>query len=114
MQIEDYSYGRVRIDGKVFENDLVVYPDKIAADWYRKEEERVSPVDIRDVLDYQPAMLIVGQGDSPVMVLTPETRSVLGMLKIPFVERPTGEAVLIFNEYQQEGTKAVGLFHLGP
>jgi hypothetical protein len=105
----------MRIGGKLYEEDLVLYPDgKIETDWYRKEEERVSPVDIRSVLDYQPELVIVGQGDRGSMVVTPDSRDALSLLGIGLIEKPTGDAVLLFNEYQQEGRKTVGLFHLGP
>ncbi|MGE5308918.1 MAG: MTH938/NDUFAF3 family protein [Deltaproteobacteria bacterium] len=114
MQIDDYAYGRVRMGDKVYESDLIVYPDKVVEGWSRKEEERLSPTDIRDVLDFQPAMLIIGQGDSEVLELTPDMKVMLSRLGIDWVARPTGEAVLLFNEYQPIQKRTVGLFYLGP
>ena len=114
MQIDDYSYGRLRIRDAVYEDDLVVYPERVQPRWSHREDERVSPVDIRDVLDYQPDLLIIGQGDSQVMELTPDTRQVLAQLGIEWVARSTGEAVELFNEYQAPGRRTVGIFHLGP
>lgn len=114
MQIDNYSYGRLRIKERVYEEDLVVFPDKVSTNWSRKEEERIAPVDIRDVLDYQPELLVVGQGDSPVMELTPDTKRVLFQLGIPWVAAANDDAVAMFNDYEQERKKVVGLFHLGP
>jgi hypothetical protein len=113
MTIDDYSYGRVRIGDRVYEDDMVVYPDKVEPHWFHREEERVTPLDIRDVLDYRPDMLIIGQGDSPVMELTPDTKQRLDELGIPWVARATGEAVLLFNEYQPLYKKVVGILHVG-
>ena len=114
MTIDNYSYGRVRIGNTVYDDDLVVYPDAVKPHWEPREEEHLSPEDIRDVLDFQPDLLVIGQGDTAVMELTPDTKRVLNQLGIKWVARPTAEAVELFNEYQSPGGKAVGIFHLGP
>lgn len=113
MTIDNYSYGRLRIGDAVYEDDLIVYPEAVKPHWEPQEEENLSPVDIRDVLDFQPDLLVIGQGDTPVMELTPDTKRVLYQLKIEWVARPTAEAVELFNEYQAPGRKTVGIFHLG-
>jgi len=39
--IEHYSFGRIVIDGKEYTKDLIIYPDKIRANWWRKEGHKL-------------------------------------------------------------------------
>ena len=37
MKIDSYSFGRIVINGKTYTSDVIIFPDKVDASWWRKE-----------------------------------------------------------------------------
>ncbi len=60
--IEDYSFGRIVIDGVEHTRDVIVLPDGVVANWWRREGHSLVVEDLEAVLDRLPARLIVGTG----------------------------------------------------
>ncbi|MEM0350743.1 MAG: Mth938-like domain-containing protein [Archaeoglobaceae archaeon] len=107
--IESYEFGKMRIAGKVYTSDLIIFPDRIMTNWWRKEGHRLSVEDLTEVLKFKPEILIVGTGYYGRMEVPEETKKFLEKNGIELVYAPTGEAVKIFNETSK---KKVGAFHL--
>jgi hypothetical protein len=61
-QLEDYSFGRVTVNGSVETRDLIVLPDRVVANWWRREGHSLAMEDLDDVLDELPERLILGVG----------------------------------------------------
>ena len=61
-RIEAYQFGRVTIDGQTYTHDLIICPDGIRADWWRKEGHGLCPEDLDAVIHLDPEVLIVGCG----------------------------------------------------
>jgi hypothetical protein len=36
-RLEDYSFGRLTVDGQEHTRDLIVLPDRIVSEWWRRE-----------------------------------------------------------------------------
>jgi hypothetical protein len=62
MMIDSYDFGRITINGRSYDQDLIIFPDKIKAGWWRKEGHRLQMEDLDDVLESEPEVLIVGTG----------------------------------------------------
>lgn len=112
MTIEYYSFGRIRVNGKEYTSDLIIYPDRIHAPWWRKEGHLLDPGDLPEVLAAPPAVLVIGTGYSGCMVVPPATLETLRAAGIEVRAAPTGEAVEQFNSLQDEKKQVVAALHL--
>ena len=112
MRIESYSFGAMKIDGVKYKSDLIVFPDRIKSNWWRKQGHSLVIEDLDDVLDFKPEVLIVGIGASGLMQIPASTKKALQEKAIELVAENTGRAWQLFNEQIQKGKKVVGAFLL--
>lgn len=112
MKIEGYSFGLMRVDGREFNQDLIVFPERIVSGWWRKEGHTLLLEDLGEVIEYKPEVLVVGRGASGVMEIPESTQKALKEKNIELVEGTTTQAYKIFNEYITQGKRVVGAFHL--
>jgi hypothetical protein len=111
MKIEHYSFGSITIDGKTYTSDVIIYPDKIDSSWWRKEGHFLHVVDLKDVINVKPAVLIIGTGYSGAMVVPEETISYLKAQDIEVHVARTEKAVELFNKFRKD-KKTVAALHL--
>jgi hypothetical protein len=71
-RIEGYRFGRLMVDGQEETRDLLILPDRVVRDWWRKDGHSLVREDLDDVLDDLPPRLIVGTGASGQMRPDPE------------------------------------------
>ncbi len=112
MRIESYHFGMIKIDGIEYRQDVVVFPDKVKSNWWRRQGHSLSIEDLRDVLDFKPEVLIVGTGDSGMMDIPAATEKALQDAGIKVIAQNTSQACSAFNEQIESGKKVVGTFHL--
>ena len=62
MKIESYDFGRIVIDGTAYSSDVIIYPDRVDAGWWREEGHSLSLKDIQRVFEYEPRAIIIGTG----------------------------------------------------
>jgi len=110
--IDAYSFGRIRVSGDDFDNDLIVFPDKVEPYWRRREAHLLSIADLETVLDYAPDLLIVGTGTGGRLRLDPGTRETLRQKGIDCIDEPTDRAWQTFNDEIEHDRRVVGAFHL--
>ena len=60
--LSDYSFGQVTVDGSQQTRDLIVLPDRVVTDWWRRDGHSLALEDLQDVLDELPERLILGVG----------------------------------------------------
>jgi len=102
MKIEHYSFGRITIDGKTYTSDVIIYPGRVDSSWWRKEGHYLQVVDLTDVINAKPEVLIIGTGYSGVMVVPKETISHLESKGIEVHVARSEKAVETFNKLQKE------------
>ena len=107
--IEDYSFGRIVIDGKTYTSDVIIFPDRVKDGWWRKDGHNLSVEDLGEVIEFGPKTLVVGTGSSGIMRVKEETREFLESKGIEVIVKKTKEACDILNSLD---TNAVGAFHL--
>jgi hypothetical protein len=108
-RIEHYAFGTITIDGATYRSDVIVLPDRVVPDWWRKNGHSLSLDDLTDVTSDPPATLIIGTGASGMMDVPRRTIATLEALGVEVVVRPTGEAVRAYNRLAPAGRVAAGL-----
>ncbi len=110
-RIESYRFGRMVVDGTAHTRDLILLPDRVIGNWWRKEGHRLIPDDLEPVLEAAPEVLVVGTGAFGRMKVTEEARRVLEAAGIDLVVANTGEAVQRYNDLRGR-KRTAGAFHL--
>lgn len=113
-RIEDYSFGRIKVSGRVYTRDIVVTPEGVLEErWWRKEGHLLQVEDIaRYVEDYKPAVVIAGTGYSGAMRIDERVETYLAGKGITLIALETEEAVREFNLRAERGERVLGFFHL--
>jgi hypothetical protein len=109
--IDSYSFGEMVVDGKRYHADLILYPDRVDASWWRKEGHQLCIADIEDIVAEQPEYLVVGTGNPGLMKVLPETRDYLKNQNIQLIFEPTERAYKTYNDLSPK-KRVVGAFHL--
>ncbi len=111
-KVESYSFGNITIDGTSYRNDVIICPDGIRDNWWRKQGHSLHPEDIRGVLDdINPDTLIVGRGANGALTVPDETRRWIESRGTQVLDLPTREAVEKYNKMSQAGD-VVAALHL--
>lgn len=91
--IDGYAFGRVRIDGREETRDVIVLPERIVRDWWRKDGHGLVLEDLAAVLDELPERLVLGTGAHGRLRPDPATIAILRSRGIDVEVLPTAEAV---------------------
>ena len=109
--IESYDFGRIVIDGREFGRDVVIYPETIDGNWWRKEGHTLSVDDVRGMVEAKPEILIVGTGYSGQMKIHPQTEQYLRASGVELITAKTEKACKTYNDLSKS-RKVVAAFHL--
>ena len=112
MRIGSYSFGVMKVGDTEYTGDLIVFPDRVKTNWWRKEGHSLAMEDLDDVLACRPDVLVIGKGASGLMEVPASIKKTLKEEGIEVIAANTGQAWGIFNEQIEKGTKVVGAFHL--
>lgn len=111
--IQEYRFGKMVIDGEAYDKDLIIAGGKVMPNWWRNKGHSLQVTDIKSELDqHQPDTLVVGKGQFGMMTLSNEVRRFLHDRGIELIDKKTGKAVQIFNDYFNQGKNVMGAFHL--
>lgn len=111
MRIEEYAFGSITVGGKSYTSDVIIYPDRIEAPWWRKEGHLLQGDDLKEALTSSPEAIIIGTGAYGHMHVREKTISELRSKGIEVHVAKTAEAVKLFNEISR-GKKTVACLHL--
>lgn len=111
MKIEHYSFGSITVDGKTYTSDVIIYPGRVDSSWWRKEGHNLHIVDLTDVINAKPQVLVIGTGASGLMKVLKETLSHLESKGIEVHVERTDKAVELFNKLQKDKI-VIAAFHL--
>ena len=109
--IEEYSFGRMRINGKVYTSDLILFPDRVLSNWWRVSGHKLCLQDLEEVIKEKPDILIIGTGAMGVMKVKDEVKHLAQQEGITLIIEKTGKAVQTFNNCPSH-KKVIGAFHL--
>lgn len=112
MIIEEYSFGRIRVGGKAYTSDVIVYPDRVDSSWWRMDGHCLVPEDLADLLLDPSTVLVIGTGYSGRMEVPAETIADLRGRGMQVLATPTKDAVEEFNRLQRQHARVVAALHL--
>ena len=109
-RIESYSFGHIVVDGEEATNDVIVLPDRVVHNWWRRDGHSLVLDDLREVLDELPPHLVLGTGAYGRMHPDPDALAQLRERGIEVEALPTEEAVRRYGEL--EAAQAAAALHL--
>jgi len=109
--IESYDFGRIVINGRKFTSDVLIFPDRVDGNWWRKEGHILDVDDVKEIVDAKPKVLIIGTGYSGLMKIHPETERYLNSSGIELIAAKTEKACKIYNELSKM-RRVVAALHL--
>lgn len=112
MLIEKYSFGSINIEGIIYKKDVIIFPERIYSPWWREKGHSLSISDLKEVISYNPEMLIIGTGAYGVMDVPNSTIEFLQDKGIEVKIYKTKDAVNSFNKEIKEGKNVVACLHL--
>lgn len=111
MKIDEYRFGTIIIKGECYHKDLILFPDKIMTNWWRKEGHSLSLEDLAPVIHYQPELLVIGTGAYGVMKVPEDLIGRLEQKGIKTEVKDSSSAVSLHNEVQAR-IRVVTALHL--
>jgi len=109
--IESYSFGQIKISGKLYTSDIIIYPDHVDDHWRRKEGHRLGIDDLKDVWQAEPEVLIVGTGHYSFMKVPNELKEHATSKNIELIVESTNEAYKTYNRLAST-RRTVAALHL--
>lgn len=109
--IDFYQFGLIIVNGKEYSSDIILFPDSLKSDWWRKRGHELRLEDIADVLDGNPEVLLIGTGASDLMKVLPEVRQAAQARGIKLIAEPTDKACNTYNQLSRS-QKVVAALHL--
>ena len=110
--IEEYSFGRIKIGGRVYTRDVIIFPDKVYPNWWRKEGHSLCVEDLEIVLKRKPRVLVIGTGYYGVMRIPSDVVNYLERQGINVIVKDTRRAVEVYNELVGKGEDVAAALHL--
>lgn len=120
--IEEYHFGSITIDGKIYSNDVEVRSMSSKTevlDWQRDESHDINLDSVKRAVEQKPDTIIIGTGESGLAKVTESAKQFVYENKIKLIIDITGEAIKTFNVIKQgsieeegEEVNIIGLFHL--
>jgi len=111
LKIEVYGYARIVIGGKLYETDVIIFPDRVKEGWCREFSHRLDKEDTEEIIQEKPEVLIVGTGRWKQMSVPKETQKYIESHGIELIFEETMKAVELFNELSDK-KKVVAALHL--
>jgi len=109
--INSYDFGRIVIDGNAFTTDVIIFPDRVEDNWWRRDGHVLHVEDVELVVEQKPEVLIVGTGKYGVMKVSPQTREYIESKGVELIVEPTDKACEVYNRISQ-AKKVVAALHL--
>jgi len=109
--IDSYHFGRIIIDEKEYTSDVIIFPERVKAGWWRLEGHALHIEDVEDVIGEKPEVLIIGTGYAGMMRVLTATRQRLESEGIELIIEKTQRACETYNKLSKS-KKVVAALHL--
>jgi hypothetical protein len=112
LKIDSYRHGRIEVDGKTYEQDIVIAGDRVQLCYQTyKRKKRLTRSYIEHLLEFEPEILIIGLGAGSKLGLTKKAFALLEESGVEWHVRPTKSAVKLYNKLRRE-KNVVAVLHL--
>ena len=109
--IQSWRFGAVVIDGETYTDDLVVFADRVAPRWWRKEGHLLQLDDLKEALADHPEVLVIGTGSQQCMEVADQVLDHTRRIGVELVAFDTRTACRTFNDLLGR-RRAVAALHL--
>ena len=110
--IDSYGFGYITINGKRYTNDVIVFPNRVEDNWWRKEGHRLQIEDIEAVVEEKPEVLVVGTGYYGLLKISAETVEFLKSKGVELIAQKTRDACTTYNRLVESRKKVIAALHL--
>ncbi len=110
MLIENYNFGKIRVDGRDYTDDVIICSDGVNS-WWRGDSHWVGIKDIKEIIEKKPRTVIFGTGQPGLMKVSKEAKEYLEKLGIDVIVEPTKKACDIYNKLSKK-QEVIAALHL--
>jgi hypothetical protein len=107
--IDAFRFGQIVVDSQEYTKDLLILPQGVVANWWRKQGHLLQTADLEAILQAGPDLLIVGQGSFARMRIAAEARQILEAAGIELIAQPTKEACQTYSRLRTTRRAAAAL-----
>ncbi|MHC4132632.1 MAG: Mth938-like domain-containing protein [Planctomycetota bacterium] len=112
MHIDSYKFGKIVIDGTVYDSDCILIGQQVQPDWWRKNGHLLSNEDLDLIVQAKPEVLVIGTGAAGIMKVPQEVIKFLQQQDIDPEVMKTTKAVQRYNELSETAVNVAAGFHL--
>ena len=112
LKVESYGFGRIRIDGKTYHEDLIILPDRVLESWRRARGHELRLDDLKEVLEADIDCLVIGTGYYGMVKVSDEVAEYFERKGVEVVIKPSREACEAYNERVDAGKRVALALHL--
>jgi hypothetical protein len=106
-RLSDYEFGRITVDGSEHTRDVIVLPDRVVSDWWRRDGHSLVIEDLAEVAGELPERLVVGCGHDGRLQPDPSVAEELARRGVEMEALPTRDAVRRYGELEAQNPAAV-------
>jgi len=113
--VKEYRFGSISLKTGSFTSDLILWPDRVMENWWRRTGHNLCMEDIKEILINPPARLLIGTGYHGAMSVPDDLISRLEKSGTAVSVAATPQAVSIWNSWLDEEGRdldAAAGFHL--
>ena len=110
-EIISYTFGQIIIDDKKYNKDVIIFPDRVFSNWWRKSGHNIEPDDLTEVMDSKPDVLIIGTGSFGMVTVPEETIQYIKSQGIEMIIERTKKALEHYYNLAKD-RKTVAALHL--
>lgn len=107
--IDEFKFGFFRINGKEYYDDIKIFGNSVKQ-WHR-EKHTLKLDNLKDILEFNPELLIVGQGATGLLEVPENIKSQLKQRNIKLIIDKTHVACDLYNKAVSENKKVAAIFH---
>ena len=113
MHIDSYSFGRIRVDGFDYTEDVIMLRGEVRSPWWRSAGGHIyAPTDLEEVVAGAPEIVVLGTGYFGRVKVLDETLTVCAEAGSEVIVEKTSRAVEMFNQLAAEGRDVAAALHL--
>lgn len=109
--VDSYQFGVIVVNGRRYTSDVIIYPNRVDDNWWRREGHSLCPQDLGEIVREKPEILVIGTGNSGLMKVSPSTRGWIEEKGIKLKAEPTQTAYQTYNQLQK-AHKVIAALHL--
>lgn len=110
-EIQAYRFGRIMIDDVVYTRDVIIFPDRVRPNWWRRAGHNLAIEDLGEVLEGDPEVIILGRGAFGRMKVPDDVRKWIAERGIELLVFRTEGARMAYNELR-ERRRVIAALHL--